>query len=122
MDSENEPYINEDQLIPKLEPIDVDFIKNEKNEEEEECFVVTGIVEKNLVKEELLINEENETCSSLNVRNLFLHSTIISFIIVFFKMVKLILKFVNKELQYNFINFQSLNYYNFFTFLVAFLH
>ena len=81
MDSKNDFFSVESQIIPKTEPIDVDFIKKEKIEEEEECFVVAGIVEKGLVKEELFINEENETCSSLNVRNLFLNSTFILFFI-----------------------------------------
>ena len=53
----------DDQLIPKSEPIDVDFIKTEEFEED---FVVqeTIEVEKDSVKEEILENEENEMCSS----------------------------------------------------------
>ena len=54
----------EDQLIPKVEPIDVDCIKKEKTGEEE-CFVIPGIVESlNSVKEE---KEEIENYSSTNV-------------------------------------------------------
>ena len=34
-----------DLLVPKEEPIDVEFIKKEKTEEEEDrCFVISGIV------------------------------------------------------------------------------
>ena len=52
-------------------PIDVDFIKKEKIEEEE-CYVYAGIVEsinaeKISVKEELCENEEVENCSPTNV-------------------------------------------------------
>ena len=57
----------DDQLIPKSEPIDVDFIKTEEFEED---FVVqeTIEVEKDSVKEEIL---ENEKSSAANVWNYF---------------------------------------------------
>ena len=55
----------QDELIPKIEPIDVDFIKTE--EFEEEFFVAPGIfetleVDKGSVKEELFVNEGIEPC------------------------------------------------------------
>ena len=64
----------QDQLIPKREPIDIDFIKTE--EFEEECFVVPEKdepykVKKDSVKEEILPNEENDEGSSSNVWNYF---------------------------------------------------
>ena len=60
-----------DQLIPKIEPIEVDFIKKEEIEEEE-CFSIPGIVEsfevdKNSVKIELFDNDEVKNCSTSNV-------------------------------------------------------
>ena len=65
MDSKNE-LLDENAF-----PIDIDFIKKEEIEEEE-CFVVAGIVEsikaeKIPVKEELCENEKVESCSSTNV-------------------------------------------------------
>ena len=75
MDSRNELLDNfsfpkEDQLIPKIEPIDEDFIKEE--EIEEECYIEPGVVvslkvDKALVKDELYGNEEFENSSSSNV-------------------------------------------------------
>ena len=54
----NYPFLEEDHLIPKTEPIDIDLIKKEGEEEEEgEFFVVIGLVE----------NEEIENCSSTKV-------------------------------------------------------
>ena len=63
----------QDQLIPKSEPIDVNFIKTE--EIEEGCFVVPGLVglfkvDEDSVKEEILQNEENEKFSTSNVRKM----------------------------------------------------
>ena len=60
-----------DQLIPKSEPIDMDFIKTE--EFEEEGFVVQETVEvdEDSFKEEILEKEENEKFSASNVRNYF---------------------------------------------------
>ena len=65
MDSKNE-LLDDDPF-----PIDVDFIKKEEVEEEE-CFVVAGLVEsikseKISVKEELCENEKVENYSSTNV-------------------------------------------------------
>ena len=56
-----------DQLIPKSEAIDVDFIKTE--EFEEEGFVVQETVEvdNDSIKEEILPNEDNDECSSSKV-------------------------------------------------------
>ena len=75
MDSRNELLDNysfpkEDQLTPKIEPIDEDFIKEE--EIEEECYIEPGVVvslkvDKALVKDELYGNEEFENSSSSNV-------------------------------------------------------
>ena len=75
MDSRNELLDNfsfpkEDQLIPKIEPIDEDFIKEE--EIVEECYIEPGVVvslkvDKALVKDELYGNEEFENSSSSNV-------------------------------------------------------
>ena len=67
MDSKNELW-KEDQFLPKIEPINAEFIKKEKNEDEE-YFVVSGIVEsfkvdKSSVKKEVF---DNENCSSSNV-------------------------------------------------------
>ena len=77
MDSKNNLLDNcsspkEEQLIPKVEPIDVDYIKKEKNEDEG-LFVVPGIIEaikvdKDSIKEEVFENEEIENHSSSNVR------------------------------------------------------
>ena len=75
MDSRNELLDNysfpkEDQLIPKIEPIDEDFIKEEEIEEEyyiEPGVVVSLKVDKALVKDELYGNEEFENSSSSNV-------------------------------------------------------
>ena len=58
------------QLIPKIEPIDVDFIK--KEEIEDTIFVDEGIVEslnvnKDSIKEEILEIEGRKTSSSLLV-------------------------------------------------------
>ena len=68
---------NEDQLIPKVEPINVNFIKKEKNEIEEELFVFPGLVKsleinKVSVKKELYENEEIENYSSTKVWNNFI--------------------------------------------------
>ena len=65
MDLKNEllddySFPEEDRLIPKTEPIDVDCIKKEI--EEEEFFVNPGIV-----KVELCEIQENENHSSTNV-------------------------------------------------------
>ena len=63
----------QDQLIPKSEPIDVDFIKTE--EFEGKSFVIAGLfesfkVDEVSVKEEILENEEK--FSKSNVRSNFL--------------------------------------------------
>ena len=78
MNSKNESFDNysihnEDQLIPKMEPIDIDFIK--KEEIDEECYVEPGVtvslkVNKVSVKNELCKNEESESCSSSTVRTI----------------------------------------------------
>ena len=75
MDSKNEllndySFPKEDQLIPKTEPIDEEFIKQE--EIEDECYVEPGVtvslkVDKVSVKEELCDNEDFDNCSSSNV-------------------------------------------------------
>ena len=87
MDSRNELLDNysfpkEDQLIPKIEPIDEDFIKEE--EIEEECYIEPGVVvslkvDKALVKDELYGNEEFENSSSSNVWNylIFFYGTFV---------------------------------------------
>ena len=68
---------SQDQLIPKIEPINVDLIKKEKIEEEEEgCFAIPGIIDslnfdKDLVKKEVIENNEIDSSSSSNVRNIF---------------------------------------------------
>ena len=71
MDSKNEMLDNylfskEDQLIPKMEPINEDFIKKERIEEEK-CFVVAGIVESLKVDKDSVKEEEIDKCSSSNV-------------------------------------------------------
>ena len=71
MDSKNEMLDNylfskEDQLIPKMEPINENFIKKEKIEEEK-CFVVAGIVESLKVDKDSVKEEEIDKCSSSNV-------------------------------------------------------
>ena len=79
MDSKNElvglKNLKKDQFTPKIGPIEVDFIKNEKIDEEE-CFSFTGIVEsfevdKNSVKKELFDNDEIKNFSLPNVRKKF---------------------------------------------------
>ena len=84
MDSINElnnnTFPKEDEIIPKIKPVDNDFIK--KEEIEEEYFVVSGIVDsleinKASVKEEVFQNEQIDNSSSSNVRKivlLLLHS------------------------------------------------
>ena len=68
MNSENElfdynPFPEEDQLTPKIEPINLDFIDEEKPEEK--LFVVEGIIEPlKIVKRELCENEEFVNCST----------------------------------------------------------
>ena len=67
---------NEDQLIPKMEPIDLDFIK--KEEIDEECYVEQGVsvslkVNKISVKNELFKNKENVSCSSSTVSTTLLY-------------------------------------------------
>ena len=63
-------FPKEEQLIPKIEPTDVDFIKEEE-EIEEECFIEPGvIVSLNVNKvslKELYENKEINNCSSSNV-------------------------------------------------------
>ena len=58
---------DEHQIILKKEPIDVEFIKKEKIDEEEEFFVVPGIVEtsKGVMDS---VKEEIGNGSSSNVR------------------------------------------------------
>ena len=58
----------QDQLIPKSEPIDVDFIKTEEFEEEGFVFPEAVEIDKDSIKEEIL---ENEKGSASNVRNSF---------------------------------------------------
>ena len=63
-------FPKEDRLIPKMEPIDLDFIKEE--EIESECYVEPGVtvslkVDKIPVKKEFCKNEEIDNCSSSNV-------------------------------------------------------
>ena len=94
MDSKNELLDGlQDGLIPKTEPIAVDSIKKEINED---FFVATGILEsfkvdKDLIKDEIFLNvgikpclestgvkdEKEQPCSSSIVRIIFL--TILSF-------------------------------------------
>ena len=67
----NYPFPKEEKLNPKIEPTDVDFIKEEE-EIEEECFIEPGVcvslnVDKVSFKEELYENEETNNCSSSNV-------------------------------------------------------
>ena len=67
----NYSFPKEDQFIPKIEPIDEDFIEEEE-EIEEECYVeseetVSLKVNKTFVKEELCGNEEIRNYSSSNV-------------------------------------------------------
>ena len=71
MDSKNKlldnySFSKEDQLIPKMEPINEDFIKKERIEEEK-CFVVAGIVESLKVDKDSVKKEEIDNCSSSNV-------------------------------------------------------
>ena len=70
MDSKNGLFPKKDQIIPKIEPIDEYFIKEE--EIEDECYVEPGVsvsltVDKVSVKEKLFENEEIDNCSSSNV-------------------------------------------------------
>ena len=67
MDSKNESVDfqnpEKDLLIPKVEPIEVDFIKEEKIEEEESCvdpgIIALHEVGKDSVKKEVLDNDES---------------------------------------------------------------
>ena len=75
MNSQNKLQENDDllmretPLIPKIEPIDIDFIKKE-NTEEEQCFVVSGIVESMNVDEVEIKKEFDDTKSIENVEKL----------------------------------------------------
>ena len=78
----NNTFPKKHQFIPKIEPIDVNFIK--KEEIDEECYVEPGVnvsikVDKVLVKEELCENEETGKYSSSIVRIIF-YVTLIWFI------------------------------------------
>ena len=69
MDSKGELLPKEDQIIPKIEPIDTDFIKEEEILEEK-CSVDPGVtVNKVSLKEQLCDNEELEEYSSSNVKD-----------------------------------------------------
>ena len=59
---------NEDQFIPKMEPIDIDFIK--KEEIDEECYVEPGVTVSLKVNKISVKNEESESCSSPTVRTI----------------------------------------------------
>ena len=59
---------NEDQLIPKMEPIDIDFIK--KEEIDEECYVEPGVTVSLKVNKVSVKNEETESSSSSTVRTI----------------------------------------------------
>ena len=86
MNSKNEllndkPFPENHQIIPKIEPIDIDFIKEEEfefeEEEDEESFVVSELVEPIKIEEvsmknELCENEKFENSSSTNVWNLII--------------------------------------------------
>ena len=66
----------EGQLIPKIEPMNVDIIKKEENEDDD--FVVQGIfgslnVNNDSVKEEILENEASEDIPSSIVRKYLFH-------------------------------------------------
>ena len=75
MNSQNKLQENDDllmretPLIPKIEPIDIDFIKKE-NTEEEQCFVVSGIVDSMNVDEVEIKKEFDDTKSIENVEKL----------------------------------------------------
>ena len=58
---------NEDQLIPKMEPIDIDFIK--KEEIDEECYVEPGVTV-SLKVNKVSVKNETESCSSSTVRTI----------------------------------------------------
>ena len=62
---------NDDEFIKKIEPIEVDFIKEEKIEEEESCvdpgIIALHEVGKDSVKKEAMENHETNNCSSSNV-------------------------------------------------------
>ena len=74
---DNYSFSKEDQSIPKTEPIDKDFIKEE--EIEEECYVEPGVVvslkvDKVSVKDELFENNgiENSSSSYVCINFIFL--------------------------------------------------
>ena len=64
---DNYPLSNEDQLLPKTEPIDIDFTKEECNVESGQ--IVSFKIDKVSVKEELCERDEIHNHSSSNVRN-----------------------------------------------------
>ena len=57
----------EGQLIPKVEPIDVDFIKREDIEDNifgDQGYIESSKVNKHSIKEEILESNGSENCSS----------------------------------------------------------
>ena len=83
MDSKDELLPEEDQITPKIEPIDTDFIKEEEFLEEEFSVdpgvTVSFKVNKVSLKEEICDKEEIEDCLLSNVWNTVLfNDTIIS--------------------------------------------
>ena len=58
----------EDQLIPKSEAIDEDFIQTEGFKEEGCVVEETVEFDKDSIKQEILDNEDNEKSSASNVR------------------------------------------------------
>ena len=63
---DNYSFLKEDQLIPKTEPIDVDFIK--KEEIDDECYVEPGVTV-SLKVDKVSVKEEIGNFSSSNVCN-----------------------------------------------------
>ena len=67
-------YTKEDKMIPKIEPIEEDFIKIEESEENN-CLVSgkdeSLKIDTDSIEEEIFENKDVESCSSSNVRSLF---------------------------------------------------
>ena len=70
MDFKNELFHKENQFTPKIEPIDVDFIKKERIDEEG-CFAIPGIVHTLKVSKEESFENKVKNCSTPNVWIMF---------------------------------------------------
>ena len=108
MDSKDELLPEEDQITPKIEPIDTDFIKEEEFLEEE-CSVDPGVtvsfkVNKVSLKEEVCDKEEIEDCLLSNVWNTVLFNDASVDLVFSLEEFNLILDYIRNSLLYKMIS------------------